>query len=171
MIVGPKTCGGSCADLPRSSGITFSSQNRNPTIFVNHSHISFKNKLKKNENQTFRASLKPQGPRDRACVKERKILFRIALTRALCDQMAPVIPILRSRKTQKFLKFFFLRFGPFRNTERIKGKSQLVPFIFRLYTRSDLTISPLLSAGWPWILGQRTKGPPPSIALLRETIM
>ena len=36
-----------------------------------------------------RASLEPQGPRDRACGKEREILFRIALTRALYDQMAP----------------------------------------------------------------------------------
>ena len=45
--------------------------------------------LKIHETTTFRASLKPQGPRGRACGKEREILCRIALTRALYDQMAP----------------------------------------------------------------------------------
>ena len=38
-IFGPKTRGGPCADLPRSYGIIFSSQNRNPTIFVSDFHI------------------------------------------------------------------------------------------------------------------------------------
>ena len=37
----------------------------------------------------FWATLEPQGPRDPPCVKARKILFRIALTRGLRDQMAP----------------------------------------------------------------------------------
>ena len=37
----------------------------------------------------FRASLELQGPRDPPCVKERKTIIRIALTRALYDQMAP----------------------------------------------------------------------------------
>ena len=37
----------------------------------------------------FRASLQPQGPREPPCVKERTILFRVALTRALYEQMAP----------------------------------------------------------------------------------
>ena len=41
------------------------------------------------ENTTFRAVLEPWGPRDRPWIQERKILFRIALTRALYDQMAP----------------------------------------------------------------------------------
>ena len=41
------------------------------------------------EKMTFRAFLETKGPRDLPCVQERQILFRIALTRALYDQMAP----------------------------------------------------------------------------------
>ena len=41
------------------------------------------------ENTTFRTFLEPWGPRDRPWIQEHKILFRIALTRALYDQMAP----------------------------------------------------------------------------------
>ena len=41
------------------------------------------------ENTTFQTFLEPWGPRDRPWIQERKILFRIALTRALYDQMAP----------------------------------------------------------------------------------
>ena len=37
----------------------------------------------------FGQSLEPWDPRDRTWIQERKILFRIALTRALYDQMAP----------------------------------------------------------------------------------
>ena len=40
-------------------------------------------------NMTVRTCLEPWGPRDRPWIQERKILFRIALTRALYDQMAP----------------------------------------------------------------------------------
>ena len=43
-IFGPKTRGGPCADLPRSSGIIFSPKNRHPTMFVNDVHICFKKK-------------------------------------------------------------------------------------------------------------------------------
>ena len=45
--------------------------------------------LENHEKTTFRAFLETKGPRDLPCVQERKILFRIALTRALYDQMAP----------------------------------------------------------------------------------
>ena len=89
VIFGPKPCGGPCADLPRSSGIILSPKSRHPTMFVNEFHICFKKIKNTHGNQTFLAPLKPQGPRDRACGKEREILFRIALTRALYDQMAP----------------------------------------------------------------------------------
>ena len=41
------------------------------------------------EKTTFRAFLETKGPRDLPCVQERQILFRIALTKALYDQMAP----------------------------------------------------------------------------------
>ena len=41
------------------------------------------------EKTTFRAFLETKGPRDPPWVQERQILFRIALTRALYDQMAP----------------------------------------------------------------------------------
>ena len=41
------------------------------------------------EKPNFRAVLEPWGPRDLPWIQERKILFRIALTRALYDQMAP----------------------------------------------------------------------------------
>ena len=41
------------------------------------------------ENTTFQTFLEPWGPRDPPWMQERKILFRIALTRALYDQMAP----------------------------------------------------------------------------------
>ena len=44
---------------------------------------------KKHENQTVRASLEPQAPRDPPWMQERQILFRIALTKALYDQTAP----------------------------------------------------------------------------------
>ena len=43
----------------------------------------------KHEKTIFQTSLEPQGPRDLPRVKEREILFRIALTRALYDRMAP----------------------------------------------------------------------------------
>ena len=68
---------------------------------------------KNHENHTFRASLEPQGPRDPPCVKERKLLFRIALTRALYDQMAPQLcPFyILEKKTQKFLTLCFAEFG------------------------------------------------------------
>ena len=45
--------------------------------------------LENHENTTFRTFLEPWGPRDRPWIQERKILFRIALTRALYDQTAP----------------------------------------------------------------------------------
>ena len=45
--------------------------------------------LENHEKTTFRAFLETKGPRDRPWVQERQILFRIALTRALYDQMAP----------------------------------------------------------------------------------
>ena len=65
----------------------------------------------KSWNNILRAFLEPQGPQDPACVRERRILFQIALTRALYDQMAPQLcQFLRSSKTQKFLKFLLLRF-------------------------------------------------------------
>ena len=41
------------------------------------------------ENMTFRAFLETKGPRYPPWVQERQILFRIALTRALDEQMAP----------------------------------------------------------------------------------
>ena len=41
------------------------------------------------EKTIFRAFLETKGPRDPPWVQERQILFRIALTRALYDQMAP----------------------------------------------------------------------------------
>ena len=88
-IFGPKTRGGPCADLPRSSGIIFSPKNRHPTMFVNDFHTFHKTNQNNHENRTFRASVEPQGPRDLPCVKERKNIFRIALTRALYDQMTP----------------------------------------------------------------------------------
>ena len=82
---------------------------------------------------TFRASHKPQGRPDRACVKERKILFRIALTRALYDQMAPQLcPFYFPGKPRSFSSFCFEIWYPLvgtRNTVQIKGKPQLVPFV------------------------------------------
>ena len=54
------------------------------------SSFSFENDPPGNhENTTFRTFLEPWGPRDRPWVQERKTLFRIALTTALYDQMAP----------------------------------------------------------------------------------
>ena len=45
---------------------------------------------RENDEKTFfRAFLETKGPRDPPWVQERQILFRIALTRALYDQMAP----------------------------------------------------------------------------------
>ena len=49
----------------------------------------YKKHTNQNEKTTFRASFEPQGPSDRACVKEREILFQIALTGVMYDQMAP----------------------------------------------------------------------------------
>ena len=45
--------------------------------------------LENHEKPIFRAFLGPWGPRDLPWIQERKILFRIALTRALYDRMAP----------------------------------------------------------------------------------
>ena len=64
------------------------------------------------ENTTFRAFLETEGPRDRACGKERKILFRIALTRALYDQMAPQLYRFYVPGKLRSFSRFFLRFGP-----------------------------------------------------------
>merc|ERR1712183_156548 len=73
---------------------------------------------KNHEKTCFRASLKPQGPRDPPCVKERKILFRIALTRALYDQMAPQLcPFYVPGKLRSFL-FFFLKIEPLKKHEK-----------------------------------------------------
>ena len=41
------------------------------------------------ENTTFRVVLETKGSRDRPWMQERQIPFRIALTRALYDEMAP----------------------------------------------------------------------------------
>ena len=57
----------------------------------------------------FWASLEPHGPRDAPCVKERKVMFRKALTRVLYDQTAPQLcPFYVPEKTQKFLKFHLI---------------------------------------------------------------
>ena len=45
--------------------------------------------LENHEKTTFRAFLETKGPRDLPYVQERQLLFRIALTRVLYDQMAP----------------------------------------------------------------------------------
>ena len=45
--------------------------------------------LENHEKTTFWAFLETKGPRDPPWVQERQILFRITLTRALYDQMAP----------------------------------------------------------------------------------
>ena len=64
--------------------------------------------LENHEKTCFRASLEPQGSRDPPCVKERKILFRIALTRALYDQMAPQLcPCYVPQKNSKVSQVFF----------------------------------------------------------------
>ena len=68
----------------------------------------FSRPSKNHENTLFRASLEPQGPRDPPCVKERNIFFRIALTRALYDQMAPQLcPLfVPAKKLRSFSSFF-----------------------------------------------------------------
>ena len=76
-------------DLGRSFGIIFSSKFQHQTMWVNHFHVfCLLEGPTKHENRTFRASLEPWGHRDPPYVQERQILFRIALTRALYDQMA-----------------------------------------------------------------------------------
>ena len=130
-----------CPDhLVSSSALKTEIQPCSLTIFMDfygnkYSEVSQVFFLNKNhENTTFRASLKPQGPRDRACGKERKILFRIALTRALYDQMAPQLcPFYVPGKLRSFSSFCFVEiwffFDGLENTWRIKGKSQLVQFV------------------------------------------
>ena len=89
-IFWPESPGGPSDDLGRSFGIILSPKFQNPTIFVNHFHICFKKKSKKNhENQTFRESLESQGPRDLPSMKERKISYKMHGSRAPYDQMAP----------------------------------------------------------------------------------
>ena len=89
--------------------------------------------LNNHEKMTFRASLTPQGPRDRACGKEREILYRIGLTRALYDQLAPQLcPFYVPGKLRSFSSCLFESWSPFQESitiGRIKGKSQLVLFI------------------------------------------
>ena len=81
------------------------------TIFILFSNKKTK---QKHENQAFRASLKPQGPRDLPCVKEREIKFRIALTRALYDQMAPQLcyATFTFQENSEVSQVFCWRFGP-----------------------------------------------------------
>ena len=50
--------------------------------------------LENHEKTTFRAFLETKGPPDPPWVQERQILFRIALTRALYDQMPPQLCLL-----------------------------------------------------------------------------
>ena len=70
------------------------------------------------EKTCLQASLKPQGPRDRACGKEREIRCRIALTRALYDQMAPQLYPFYVPGNSEVFDFFvsdlvsFWRFSP-----------------------------------------------------------
>ena len=68
-----------------SSALNSNIRPSSSTIFM----FFCKERFKKHENPTFRPSLEPWGPRDPPWMQERKILFRIALTRALYDRMAP----------------------------------------------------------------------------------
>ena len=67
--------------------------------------------LENHETTTFRASLELRGPRDCACGKEREILFRIALTRALYDQMAPQLCHFYVPRKLRSFSSSFLRFS------------------------------------------------------------
>ena len=79
---------------------------------------------KNHEKTTFRASLEPQGPRDRACGKEREILFRIALTRALYDEMAPQLcPLYVPGKLSFSSLVFVAILAPFGLEEITTGKT------------------------------------------------
>ena len=76
---------------------------------------------------TFRAFLETKGPRDPPWVQERQILFRIALTRALFDQMAPqlclfYVPGQPSKSPFGKKQGLVVK----QNTVRIKGKSQSI---------------------------------------------
>ena len=65
------------------------------------------------EKTTFRAFLETEGPRDLPCVKERNVLFRIALTRALYDQMIPSYATFTFQDHSEVSQSFcFKTFGP-----------------------------------------------------------
>ena len=66
------------------------SPSRGTTNLKSFSSFFLKNAPPENhEKTTFRAFLETNSLRDPPCVQERQILFRMALTRALYDQMAP----------------------------------------------------------------------------------
>ena len=102
------------------------------------------------EKTTFRAFFETKGPRDPPLVQERQILFRIALTRALYDQMAPSyarFPFqdLECRSTVKKTVRKKLGLVATKDTVRIKGKSQLVLFVSDSFTKQY----PLESSFYP----------------------
>ena len=99
-------------------------------------------------------------------MQERKILFRIALTRALYDNGTSVMPILRSRKTQFLLSSPFLDFitSFVRINHHLKdGNHPLLQFWSQNQSAPCLPNTSRLSGGdhSSYKSGQRTTGWPP----------
>ena len=114
-IFGPKTRGGPCADLPRSSGIISSPKTSiRPYSLMVYFFFS-KQKTKTNMKiKLFGHPLNPRalGPR---LWKRAQNCIQDGLNESSVHPNGTSVmpPILRSRSTQKFLKYFCLRFGLF----------------------------------------------------------
>ena len=95
----------------------------------------FQKFLKSFRGTLFRSSLESQGLRDPPCVKEGKNLFRIALTRALYDQMAPSYAHFTFQK--KLRSHYGVILGHFRAFARIKSTEKGPPWPLTSQPHSD----------------------------------
>ena len=138
VLFGRNPPGGPRPHLARSFGIIISPKFQNPTMLVNHFHFFVTKSQTNHENPTFRESLESQGPRDLPSMKERKISYKMHRSRAPYDQMAPqllcqfYVPGQPSKR--QFVKNMV--WWRYKNTCRIKGKSQLVLFVSDSNTNS-----------------------------------
>ena len=92
----------------RSFGISSSLKIRHPTMLVNHFHICFQNKTRIMEIKLFGHPLNPRDLGTAPVEKSATIFIQDSLNESSArPNGTPVMPILLSWKTQKFLKFLF----------------------------------------------------------------
>ena len=110
-IFGPKTPGDPSDDLGRSFGIIFSPKFQHPTIFINHFHFFCKNIFQKNMNVKLFGH--PLNPRALGTPLDARAPYSIQDSlneSSVRPNGTPVMPILRSRKTQFLFSSFCFDF-------------------------------------------------------------